>query len=222
MPTRQRKGRKSRKSRAVSLYQNVPKNSPMPMRYLTKLRWSGRVELNGGFTQSAVRVFSANGIAIPDALQPSIQPRGFDQLMPLYDHYTVLGSKITFDYANSDNSNQQLITMTVQDNFNVQTDAREYMERGYGSTHRIAGTQNSGTGTGRLSLKCNPQKFLGLDNVLNEKDAQGSAITNPIEAVYYHLSVSDVNGNEDPDPIQGWVTIDYIVMFQEPRFVGAS
>lgn len=223
MPPKTKKGKKrTKKSTAVTMYTGIPKTSPMPVTFKTTLRYSQRIEINAGFTQTGIRVFSANGIAIPDALNPTLQPRGFDQLMPLYDHYTVLGSKITFDYANSDNQNQQLLTITCHDNFNVSTDHRDYMERGYGLAKTVVAARASGKSTGSLSLKCSPAKFLGVSNLLDEKDTQGSVNTNPVEQVYYHIAVSDLNGNEDSDPIHGWVTIDYIVRFQEPKFVGAS
>lgn len=75
----------------------VPSLGPLgfPSRLRANLRYKGL--LNKAFTtaQSVEHAFACNGMYDPDITATGTQPYYFDQLMSIYNHYTVVGAKIT-------------------------------------------------------------------------------------------------------------------------------
>ena len=73
----------------------TPRISGFPTRQSVKLRWVENVQLNPALGSMAYYRFRANSIHQPDLTSASThQPRGHDQWAQVYDHYTVIGSKI--------------------------------------------------------------------------------------------------------------------------------
>jgi hypothetical protein len=103
-----KRGRKRRSSaRNYNTLVSVNKNNPLPNNFVTKLRYHDSVPINAANGTVAGHVFRANSPYDPDYTASGHQPRYFDQIMPLYDHYQVLGSKITVKFIN--NSNDHIV-----------------------------------------------------------------------------------------------------------------
>ena len=84
----------------------IPKQlSLLGSKVKTKLRYVEYFTLNPAAAGlPATHVFSANGLYDPNITGVGHQPRGFDQLMALYDHYYVSRSKIIADFASISNN----------------------------------------------------------------------------------------------------------------------
>ena len=76
--------------------------SPMPCSFATKLTYSSNVSINPGAAGTpAAYVYRANGLYDPDLTGGGHQPRGYDQFTPMYNHWTVVGAKVTVLSAGS-------------------------------------------------------------------------------------------------------------------------
>ena len=68
--------------------------SPVPLKMAATLLYSDQITLNPAAGTVSKHVFSANGLFDPNITGVGHQPRGFDQYMALYNHYTVIGARI--------------------------------------------------------------------------------------------------------------------------------
>lgn len=219
MPRRykRKKKRPYRKRQPLSL-----KKSPMPRRYMTKLRYAENgLSLDAGAGIVVPYIFSANDCYDPNYSGTGHQPRGFDQLMPLYNHFTVLGSKITVRFSNEANSQSVACYLTLQGENTTQTNPIDYMERQDVKTCTLA-PQGGGSTNGTLTQTFSAKRFFGPSRVMDDTSQRGSAGGSPSERSYYHIGVVALNGSTDISYVPFSVVIDYIVMFHEPNDVASS
>jgi len=195
--------------------------APMPNKFASKLRY---VETNldidpGNLTTAGVYIFSANGLYDPNISIGGHQPRGFDQLMTMYDHYTVIGSRITVTFTQQLGQvyNTATLGIALKDSPTGYTDINDYLE-GRNLISRTSGS-SSATETQRpitLSYAYSTKKFLGISHPLSEKDTAGSNTSNPVEQAYFHLFVAPLSFTDSVS----WrctARIDYLVIFTEPK-----
>lgn len=169
----------------------------------------------------SINVFRANGMRDPDVTGAGGQPRGFDQYMAIYDHFVVLGSKITAHFQNSDATFGALVGISVRDESSAPADANKaYPELGY-SAMELLGPLNSGNSTTKLVMSINPAKFLGRANPLSDPDLKGSSSVSPTEQCFYHVWAQP-QISQDTDVVRCTVVIEYFAAFIEGTDPGAS
>lgn len=212
-----RKRRRRSRRRALVLHK-----SPMPLKFVTKLRYAELgLSVNPGAGLVAEYLFRANDVFDPNYSGTGHQPRGFDQLMPLYNHFTVLGSKATFRVSN-DASDLSLTTfLTLQGEATTQLNPIDLMERMDVLTRQTAGKKTGGQNT-TLIKGFSTKKFFSKSNVLDDTSLRGDVSSSPSEVAYYHFGVVSSDGVADPLAITFSVVIDYIVCFHEPNDVASS
>lgn len=192
--------------------------SPLPKVFTTKLRYSASTSLN---PQTAhllgTHVYSCNGIYDPDITGIGHQPRGFDQLMPLFDHYRVIGSKIMVRFFPTDTTHGVVAGVAIRDSTTTDNILYDYAEQG---TVKTLGLGTNDTTVKTIHLGVAPHKWLGLSYKDNE--LKGAVSSNPSEGCYFHLFAGSPNSTADPLPIYCHVDIDYLVQFVEPKDLNAS
>jgi len=163
-------------------------------------------------TTAGAYVYSANGLFDPNVTGTGHQPMGFDQLMPMYDHYTVMGAKIT---VNWDNASGVGIFGAIQisDSPTPLTAPGQIVENG---------VITYGTITSSVQNKCQMvatvgiEKFMGRPGILTEDDFRGSVAANPVEQVYFIIYAWQVAGLSSV-PVNFDVLIEYAVTLTEPK-----
>jgi len=173
-------------------------------------------ELNSlatGATTAGAYVYSANGLYDPNITGAGHQAMGFDQLMVMYDHYTVTGAKITVNW-NNDNANAPVIgAIQVSDSPTPLTVPGQIVENGV-VTYGIL--------TNAASQKCQMvatvgiEKFMGRPGILTEDDFRGSVAANPVEQVYFIIYVWNLSGIT-ATTVDFDVLIEYSATLTEPK-----
>lgn len=160
-------------------------------------------------------VFSANGLYDPNITGIGHQPIGFDQLMTMYNHYTVIGAKITLTVKNQDTSSLQWVGVAVTASPATLTNIQEVVENGY---CKMVAVDTLGTDGGfkQITVPVSIGKFMGRKHILSEDDFRGGLSTNPPEQVYFHC-VAAPNSTQDTSQISCHAIIDYITVFTEPK-----
>lgn len=196
--------------------------SPLQTRLLTRLTYGDdELTLNPAVGSCAGRIFSANGMYDPDITGVGHQPRGFDELMALYDHFTVIGAKITVDFVNTDTSNAMVCGIVTQDNNTLTTDIHDLLER-KGFKYRQIGNKNGATAnTCRITQVINPAKFLGRSKALSDPELKGSKVANPGEQAFFVPYVFSPAG-ADGGNVYLTVKIEYTAILHEPHQPGKS
>ena len=192
------------------------------------LRYAEKVTITSPPVEGAIGtwVFSANGCYDPNNSGTGHQPRGFDQIMPLYDHYTVLSSKIQVRFANDSVGTRPYCAIAVRDGNITLPDFEAVGEYGDKVMTTIPICRN-GAGEGSdtntfLATKTNIASFLGRKGgAMSDPELKGSAGANPNEQVFYHVIVGDVNSSGSCS-VDAFVTIEYDVIFHEPKQPSSS
>ncbi len=95
---RKRRSRKRRpRRRRRKAFNNVMtiRRSPMALKFKATLLYTDEINLDPGVAGvAAYHSFRANDCFDPDETGVGHQPRGFDQIIPMYEHFTVIGSKM--------------------------------------------------------------------------------------------------------------------------------
>lgn len=226
-----RKGRKSRPYRRKLLRKRLAPRLPIsgfPKSKMVKLRYSAEVILNPpAVGVPTVHYFTANSMYDPDLTGVGHQPRGFDEWMNVYDHYTVLGCRATARWIPSASTDKVPsawgIALTDDASFPHASlgDVIESVEGG--KNYRLAGQSATTTGgihptvTRRFSAK----KFFGVKAIVGQDEYKGTATANPTEMAHLALWACGPTVS-DPDAIVFQMTIDYIAVLTERKGLARS
>ena len=198
----------------------------IPASKVCRLRYCDLVKLNPSALESGIatqHVFRANSVFDPDSSGIGHQPMGFDEMAANYNHYVVLGSKITV-WFDSDVDNHQeagqycfLRVDDVPPLTNVNLNA--LMERNAAKIKYKPFNKDTSKKI-VLSKTFSCKKFFGInknDGVSTRDDLAGLCNgANPAELAYFTCGVMCARTTTtDPPPILARVQIDYIVKFYE-------
>lgn len=215
--SRSRSRSTKRYRKAITFKTNVPK--PLLTAQSVHFRYTEYISVQPGVSGIAdYHVFSANGLFDPDITGVGHQPAGFDQLMSLYDHYTVISSAISCTFANTDPARRSIIGVGWNDDATPDADWRVAVENGK-STFDVLAPENGGPCIKNHKQAINIGKVMGRPEVLDEDDLRGSSGSNPNDQVYWYVWAANVTA---ADPVFVLVTIDYYAKLTESRQVGLS
>ncbi len=178
-------------------------------------RYAFRFQLNPGAGGTpAIHVFSANGAYDPDITSVGHQPRGFDQLMSLYDHFVVKSTKIKLFADNNTEIAAQVVGVQLRDAASGDIDYESLQEYGYKSDMLLA-SHTSGPSARTLTWKVNPLEFLGK-HPIHDPEIKGSASGNPIEQAYLWVYSYPIHDG-DAQPINVMAELEMEVDLIEPK-----
>lgn len=194
-----------------------------PLKYKATLTYSATqgVSINPGVAGAVGSyLFRANSLYDPDVTSVGHQPMGFDQIMSVYDHYYVIGSRITVSWNNGDTTYQQIAGIYLADSQTIPTTAEEIIENSKGVYCLLQPSPGAGS-TCTLYLKYSPRKFFGTKTKLDNDEQRGTSSSNPAEDVYYVLWGAP-NFAADSTALGGVVRIEYLCVFTEPKMQSLS
>ncbi len=204
-----RKYRKRRRRRRTGFSKNLLGQS-----LATTLRYNQQFDLDAGMNPAvAVQVMFANSLFDPDVTGVGHQPRGFDEIMPLYDYYVVVGAKITVKTSPTATSSH-LWGIRLKDSSSLETTLTNYLEARNVVSKMIgvsAGPQQV------LTYGFSAKKFLGRSHPMSDSQLKGSASTSPTEGAFFHLFTGSPIAGANPVAQAFDVTIEYRVVFIEPK-----
>lgn len=215
---RKKRFRRRRRRRGGSQKMTI-RRSPMAQKFKTHLRYTDQINLNPGVLGiRAVHVFRANSLFDPDETGAGHQPRGFDQIMPMYEKYTVIGCQIKATFmANEANQNARVCVAVVNTGSPL-VSFNDYLESGTANTKFLTNTsQPSVTVMKNVSMS----KWFSKSHLLSEDTVQGGLTSNPGEVCHFHVVVAGVN-QQDTGNVTVQIEIQYITIFTEPVVVGQS
>lgn len=220
MPYTKRKRKTYRKRKNYKKRYNQPLNSvtirksPLPTTFKTTLRYCDSLKLDSGSGVPAAYVYGANTLYNPyTGGAGGHQPRGWDQLIPMYSHATVIGSKILVQFQNTDASNSAICGVSLRGGNASEGNLTDYIEQSNVSYKMIG--DHTGNGRANVTNSFN-NDFLGIKNPLASVELRNTSTQNCDEKAYYHI----FSGNTDEVnilPVLAQITIEYIVVFTEPQ-----
>lgn len=198
----------------------APNTALLGNRKLVKLKYHEQLQMNPGVAGApATYVFSANGMYDPNISGAGHQPRGFDQMMSLYDHFTVIKSKCIVTFMKGASQNTSVITcISLRDTSTVEASMQDYIESRNTTFGSLVGAGNA---TRVLKKNFSAKQFLGRPHPLSEDDLRGTTSGNPTEQAYFHLAVAPTYG-VDTAAVDVSVLIEYIAILTEPQNPSSS
>lgn len=191
-----------------------------PPTLIRKLRYSDSVQMAPTATPSNY-FFHANGLFDPDETGSGHQPMGFDQYMALYDHYKVLGSKITVTFAQAPAdslANNVICAIYLDDDITAVTDIHAAIEQGVTKWAQVNSTSVKPT---KISKTFSAKKFFS-DAKYSSAQIVGASGGNPTEQAMFNIIVAPLDGISNPTDFYVHVVIDYIVQFSERKTLVSS
>lgn len=220
------KRRKKRPTKA-SLVKLVRQPQVISNSTIVTLRYSENVTLDAGITTKAYDTWRANDIFDPYVGLGGHQPLGADEWATFYNHFTVLGSKITATYfaASAGAANAAGCVVKVSDTGTwLQTNLDTIIEQ---NRSKVGHLMPLGSGRDMINLVAyyNPKTFFGVTNPSDEHDLRGitgGGGASPTEQAYFHCGTSATAPGDNPGPINLRILIEYKVLFTERKDLNGS
>lgn len=217
-PYRRRRRVRKMKVAKAPIYRRPSTQNQIPN--VMKLRYCENILLNSVDGSLASARFSANSCHIP--FVGGHQPMKWDQMKLFYNHYVVIGSKITAKYLGGSNITATNIVATGidlnDDTALAGTDFTTIVEQGRTQFKLVAESADVKT---QLSSKYSAKRFYNIKNIKDNLDRLGAQVTSsPAEEAYYHLWARSLSTGNFAGRYM--IVIDYIVLFSEPCDVAAS
>jgi len=225
--------RKNNKKKYVKKRRPRPKKTSLPMvvggfpdRKFVKLRYVQEIKLDAGTASFAVNTFSANGMYDPDITGVVVghQPSNFDTWMSIYDHYTVLGARISSQFVPTAAANLiPAVSGILLSDTGIRVagmtgleDLLENPQNKRGNTFSV-GTLYS-VPYNKTTKNFSASKFFGKKSsvVMGDDDYRGRINANPTDQAYFELYAYSVDGN-NPGALTYIVTIEYLAMLTERK-----
>jgi len=216
---RKRKRTYKRKSRAVSQQRNwnVPTRSLLGNSRAVKLKYVEVTTIPVVAGLPGLLSFRIMNIFDPLASGGGHQPRGFDQLEPLYGKYCVLGAKCTVNFMpnNTQHANIQYIQTSTDQAVTLINPVDALEDR-----QVVSKPWSPGGGIGSkqvLVSKFSTKKFFNKVDVLDDPHLAGG--TNgiaPATNAFFNVSNSPAHAAPTFQHTDCIVVIDYFVVFSDP------
>jgi len=210
--------RQKRKTGYRSLVSNYAPSGMQTMR-TANLRYVEQITLVSTLSGLDSFTFSANNPFDPNITGVGHSAMGFDQWALLYNHYCVLGSKITVKVAPKIIQATSVVGCLLSDAAVAPySDSDNYQEARKGMSKMISVGQGKPV---TVSSKFSARKFFNVKDVKDNFDRLGSDTTSsPAEQAYHIVWVQSKDGlTADYTCI---VQIDYVVAFSEPKDLAPS
>lgn len=210
------KKRYSRRRQSPSWY-------PFGMSRTCKLRYCESITINPALGNAGSYIFSANGLWDTNISSTGHQAYGFDQLMALYNHYTVTGSRIKATAVLTNSNIAYTIAVKLSDSGSLTTTNPDLLMEQPGFKKRMVANNQAAISP---SISCNfsakkffrqsSKKFLMANDLL-----RGNNSANPLEQAYFIVILQPLVGDDlGNTTIQ--IQIDFIATFTGPKELTSS
>jgi len=190
--------------------------TPLPNRLETKLKYAEHVLITGTSGALGLYVFNASSLYDPNYTGTGHQPRGFDQIMPLYDHFVVLNSEIRVQFVNQTANVTTMAGLALSSTVTNQGDWDDYAEGPRSAVMSCGAIATSGMlPPYEARMKYSATKFLGIPDPVTADKLQGTISANPVDNAFYHLIFQDA-AETTTVSVRCLVEIEYHVVFIEP------
>lgn len=217
---------KRQKTSSVQKTKNATRNRStvvagkgFPKKMVMTHKYSEIAQITSATGNVGIYQYRANGMYDPNITGTGHQPYYFDQMSALYDHYTVIGSKILIKATPlSTLTNPMLIACYKNDDATVTpTKMSDYIEQSE-SSWALFPVDSCSPATLNMSWSAK-QTFGG--SVLGNDNLQGTGSSDPTEQTVYTIAVQSTDGLTN-QAIVVEVLIEYIAVWDELRDLAGS
>lgn len=199
--------------------------APVPATKAVYMKYSDIVTINPTAGVLGINIFSCNGLFDPDITGAGHQPMGFDQWMSFYEHYTVLGSKITaiFTPNSATVGTGQMICGIYTDSNTTSTSTITTMVEQPGTRFGFVPLAGAAPPI-RITKTFSSRKFFGKPrgSLIAANTYKGTDAANPTEGAFFHVFCGASDATSDPGAVFVQVLITYYAILTERQTLAAS
>lgn len=222
-----------KRKRKMRIRRSLPMNG-FPQSYTARHKLVDIIDLNPGVNSVALEHYRANDVRDPYYAVGGRSAKGYSILIDLYNHYTVIGSKITIEPIKEDltaNTNPSLVwgcglvadAAQMQSVFDAGPNGYKYVNI---LESRLPGTQQSKTAgtiynlnkkSDTMSVHFSAKKFFRKSAIVGDSLYRGNSAAGPTEEAIFTIWAANASNNVLADPVnhQFRVTIEYICIYTE-------
>lgn len=223
-------------SRAIAKYGKPTSFSLTGLKNNTKhvtMRYVDAVTMNPSTTTGAIQVYSANSIHDPDVTGTGAQPYGHDTYATMWNHYTVLSSKIQIDIVGANTTGvygpPHVVCLSLSDAALGAATAGSIDAGGTWQIRCMAGDCAYGQAVTDAVSKVHTRfkksfvatKFYSTTSPEDNPNLGAAFGASPSERAYFSIQATSPDGG-DCVSASYLVTIDYDVLLQEPKTLALS
>lgn len=204
-----------------------PRGFPgFPNNKIVKMRYVDGVYMNPTAGTPQTFFFSANSIFDPNRTGTGHQPIGRDQWFNFYNHYCVVGSKITVNFTYGGATTQScpaICAVYLTDDITLTATSPDMLiEQGKSRWKYLPVAANS-FATKTVYNTYSPKKFFNIKDIKDNVTRLGALQTvSPSEEAFFCLYIGQIDTSLDCPNVMATVTIEYSVMFSEPKELAQS
>lgn len=198
----------------VTAGKGFPKKMQMTHKYSAIVNLIGTAGASGYFQ------FSCNGMYDPDTGGIGHQPYYFDQMAAIYDHYTVIGSKITAKITPFLSVNEAAVVTVAKNDDTTITNSSPLTQAEYSEAKQVLIPANSNSHCHYLSSSWSAKKTFG-GSILGNDALQGTDSANPSEQTFYTFSIKAADSASTVG-MYCIVQVEYTAIWDELKDVAGS
>lgn len=193
-------------------------NQPFAPQRRCTLRYTELLTFTAAAGATGYHVFSANGLYDPSVSGVGTQPLYFDQLMAIYDHYTVLNARIRVSFSpGNTNQETQLCGIHVDDDAGPGTVSGALFAQRPGCIARLMSPEAN---MPVILHSWNAAKTHG-GNPMSKRELSGDASANPSEGSFFIVWAQNT-AVATTQALDVFVQIEYDTVFHELKTIAAS
>lgn len=208
---------------ATRRFRTRPSRLPLasqPQRKLVRLRYQELIAINPGAAGAiGTYQFRANGIFDPNITSTGHQPMGHDEWAQFYNHYTVLGSKITVTGMGDTASEAIIFGVYLSDDTTVPALLHELIENGKSGYRYTGSVWKTAT---KISRKYSAKRFFNISDPKDNTNLRAPFGSDPTEQAVYSIWCRAMDSTTDPANMYFNVVIEYICALHERKDLSAS
>lgn len=219
--SKSKKTRSTARKRVVKYRNTVSLGRGFPRKMVMTHKYVDIISLTGTGGAIATRQYVCNGMYDPDYTGVGHQPMYFDQMTALYNHYTVIGSRIkvrTLNTYGPASAPAYWFTLSQNDDGTISYNSLSTLSERSDGSYRLV-TAGS-TSTPFLMNKWSAKKTFGGSPLAND-NLQGTSSANPAEITNWVLAIQAAD-NLSTVTTSFVVEIEYIAVWTELKEINGS
>lgn len=207
-----------KRNRGMPQLNNLSLGFGFPKIVKMRHRYFENVTLVSSAGVPAFQRFRANGMYDPNQTGVGHQPLYYDQMTPIYNHWKVIGAKISVQFIPTASTTvPQFVGIIADDDTSTSVDINTLNEQPDTRRKQIAFNNNRPV---RITHTYSAKKVYG-PSVMGNNRLEGDATADPTEQFYFTLYNCPVDGSTAVG-VSALVTIDYIAVWTEQKDVSGS